>query len=180
MTQNGSANQAHRLERASYPDDQNAQRQGCVLTCSSRSVRRPQNPSRDSRWSFTTRNTNCFQIRLEHSLEMSNRRGPASVHGRAAVADFICPDNGFRGTQARKGAHVKNHMKENYRQLQATAASNRAREEESQAPKKTLYKLGQFKNVESRLFEPTKSRKAVLKESKTFVQRGDSERRMMD
>jgi hypothetical protein len=71
-------------------------------------------------------------------------------------------------------------MKENYRQLQATAASNRAREEESQAPKKTLYKLGQFKNVESRLFEPTKSRKAVLKESKTFVQRGDSERRMMD
>lgn len=34
------------------------------------------------------------------------RRG--QVHGRSQIADFICPDNGHRGSLARKGNELIN------------------------------------------------------------------------
>ena len=40
-------------------------------------------------------------------------RGRHQVHGRSQIADFLCPDNGYRGQLKRQGKEVRDHMKEN-------------------------------------------------------------------
>lgn len=82
--------------------------------------------------------------------------------GRSQIADFICPDNGYRGAIKRRGMKPKNHMKENFqslRQLQHEQRYLREQEEEERQEKERyekLYKLSQFRNVESRVYDSDK------------------------
>jgi len=81
------------------------------------------------------------------------RRG--DVYGKAAVADFISPANGIRGQMQKKGIQPKNHMVDNVKQIRATEFKNREAKELASEEPRELYKLRQFKNVESRLHETT-------------------------
>ena len=76
-------------------------------------------------------------------------------HGRAAIADFLCPDNGFRGKQIRKGIQPKDHMKENRLTLKSSQIRAREQREEDARVPKELYKLQQFRDVSARVFEPS-------------------------
>lgn len=75
--------------------------------------------------------------------------------GRAQIADFICPDNGVRGAMMRKGIQLKDHMKENVRQLRDVQAQRREQRESNDCQKEP-YKLSQFKNVEARVYDTSK------------------------
>lgn len=117
---------------------------------------------------------------------MSSRFNRANhpVHGRAAVADFICPDNGFRGRQARKGITPKDFMKENYRQLRMEQARRKdeaaAEEREKASPRKSQSKLIQFQNVESRVYEPTQAYNTARSNGTVFLTRGASQKRLQE
>jgi hypothetical protein len=82
---------------------------------------------------------------------MSSRR---AVHhyDRAQVADLIHPDNGYRGTMKRLGKTPKDHMKENRMELAELQARKREEKEENMRPDKVPYKLSQFKDIQSRVF----------------------------
>lgn len=84
-----------------------------------------------------------------------SRKGGHQVHGRSAIADMLCPDNGIRGTMRRKGLPIKNHMKENVMGMRALEQRLKDRAAEAEIPEKKLYKLEQFRNVNSRVFGST-------------------------
>mmetsp|Transcript_37004 Transcript_37004/g.37657 ORF Transcript_37004/g.37657 Transcript_37004/m.37657 type:complete len:300 (+) Transcript_37004:183-1082(+) len=83
------------------------------------------------------------------------RRGGGNGNGRAAIADFISPDDGLRGKMQRKGGQVKNHMKDNLRQIRDVEYKNREAKELASIQDKEPFKLRQFRDVESRLHETT-------------------------
>lgn len=95
---------------------------------------------------------------------------------RTAIADFICPDNGYRGKLQRMGQQPKDHMKENMKELKSRMEKVREdREEASRAPKE-LYKLTQFKNVQSKVFEETDNDTQPVHNE--FLSKGSQSRRM--
>ena len=71
-------------------------------------------------------------------------------HGRAQIADFISPDNGFRGTQKRMGVQPKDFMKENRATIRSAQLRNREEREEAARMPKELYKLQQFRDIKPR------------------------------
>lgn len=105
------------------------------------------------------------------------RRG--SNAQRDTISNFICPDNGYRGKQARQGVQPKDHMKENMRELKQSQAVMREKKEEAARPAKELYKLSQFKDVGSKLYEAPErltTRRPSL-DHKEFLSKGVSEKR---
>lgn len=74
-------------------------------------------------------------------------------YGRSAIADFICPDNGFRGQQKRQGFEPKDHMKENRAMLRQQQVKMREDRVDASRPHKELYKLQQFRDVKPRLYD---------------------------
>lgn len=89
------------------------------------------------------------------------------------------PTNGHRGNMVKKGLVPKDHMKENRRQLKEHHVKNRElqeyRQQKSDFPE-PLFKLSQFTNVESRVYE--EPNKAPYKElDPNFLRRGQSEKR---
>ncbi len=75
------------------------------------------------------------------------------MYNRAQIADFICPDNGVRGAMKRKGIKPKDHMKENFMQIRDSQRANRELREEGNREPRELYKLSQFRNVDSRVYD---------------------------
>lgn len=78
-------------------------------------------------------------------------------HSRAQIADFIAPDNGFRGTQKRNGIQPKDHMRENRLILKTSQMRMREEREEASRTPKELYKLQQFRDIKPRLYDSTPS-----------------------
>lgn len=74
-------------------------------------------------------------------------------HSRAQIADFICPDNGFRGLQKRQGIQPKDFMKENRISLKSSQMKMREEREEAARAPRDLYKLQQFRDVKPRLYD---------------------------
>lgn len=118
---------------------------------------------------------------------MSVRRIPSAQ--RDNISQLLAPDNGYRGSLQKKGIQPKNHMKENLRELRIEQERNRTQREQEQVEEKPLYKLPQFQDVESRLYE-TSQRYAYRRnsldrnpnindenESPEFLTRGTSDRR---
>jgi hypothetical protein len=79
------------------------------------------------------------------------RRG--SHYERAAIADYINPDNGYRGKMERMGKTPKNFEKENRKDIVAIQQRNRQQKEDLERQKKEPFKLSQFQNVEPKLYE---------------------------
>lgn len=73
-------------------------------------------------------------------------------HSRASIADYICPDNGFRGLQRRQGIEPKDHMHENRLKLKQSQMKMREEREAAASQPKELYKLQQFRDVKPRLY----------------------------
>ena len=81
-----------------------------------------------------------------------------------------------RGALKKKGIVPKDYMKENRRQLKESQRNNRDNEYMNDFEPEPLYKLTQFQNVPSRVFEDTD--KAPYKEvSGDFLRRGQNEKR---
>jgi len=97
------------------------------------------------------------------------------------MSSFIRPDNGFRGKQVRQGIQPKDHMKENMRDLKLSQIANREKREEDARPSKDLYKLSQFKDVDSRLYSyennSSKYDRRPSIESKEFLTKGNADNR---
>lgn len=72
---------------------------------------------------------------------------------RAAIADFLCPDNGYRGSMKRQGKPLKDHMKDNKSTIKDLQLKNREARIAASAPPKELYKLGQFKEIAARVYD---------------------------
>ena len=98
-------------------------------------------------------------------------------HARANIAALIQPDNGYRGEMARKGKQLKNHMKENLKNIRATESKAREQRELASQPTKELYKLSQFREVEPRVYESStnENRRPSMD---GFLTKGISERRL--
>lgn len=113
-------------------------------------------------------------------------KGAASVYGRTQVADFICPDNGYRGTQLRKGIVPKDHMKENYRQLRQKQLQNRDDQISKMRSKpESFSKLIEFKNIESRVYQEREiSENNIPQTARTndsvFLMKGANNRRLLN
>ena len=90
---------------------------------------------------------------------MASVRIKRDTFGRSQIADFICPDNGYRGALKRRGMKPKNHMKENFQSLRILERNKRDQIEQEQVEKESkersdnLYKLSQFRHVESRVYD---------------------------
>lgn len=80
-------------------------------------------------------------------------RRPIVPSQRATIADFISPDNGYRGKVERLGGRNKDHIRQNVKDLRALEAIKREQKELSLHPTKELYKLPQFRDVTSRLLD---------------------------
>jgi hypothetical protein len=103
-------------------------------------------------------------------------------HGRSQIANFLNPDNGLRGKMKRMGQSPKDHMKENRMELKALQQKNRDdrddRDYETQrVTEKAGYKLPQFREVETRLYEEPE---AVMPRVSSFLTKNQSQRRMDD
>lgn len=115
---------------------------------------------------------------------MSRKAVPSHHHSRDTIGQFLAPENGYRGHLERKGIQPKDHMRENVKEMRLAQMRIKAKKDEDTRPVKPLYKLAQFKDVESRLYEEPMqvdhgSRRASF-ESKEFLTRGQSERRRED
>ena len=78
------------------------------------------------------------------------------------------------------GIKPKNHMKENLRDIRQTEERHRCEREEAARPQKELYKLDQFKHVDSKLYEKPEhqvSRRRPSLGNGEFLERGVSEKR---
>jgi len=104
-----------------------------------------------------------------------SRKGSNQVHGRAAIADMLCPDNGLRGTMKRRGLQVKNHMKENVMGMRALERRVKDRAAEADIPEKKLYKLEQFRNVNSRVFDGKTLKDSSNNNNNSFDRRDEGE-----
>lgn len=74
---------------------------------------------------------------------------------RDNISQLLAPNNGYRGTLQKKGIQPKNHMKDNLRDLRLEQERNRSQRDIDNVDEKPLYKLPQFQEVESRLYEPS-------------------------
>ena len=77
----------------------------------------------------------------------------------------------------RQGVRPKNHMKDNMAQLKATQDKNRTEREEQEKSEKELYKLSQFRDVTSRVYEKPATSSLSAKHEGVFLMRHASERR---
>lgn len=78
-------------------------------------------------------------------------------HNQTSVGDMINPVNGHRGMLKKKGIVPRDHMKENRKALREFQQLNRDILAEKEPESENLYKLSQFQNVASRVYqEPTK------------------------
>jgi hypothetical protein len=100
------------------------------------------------------------------------------THKRATIADSLNPDNGYRGRMERMGVKPRDHMKENVRQLRQAQVKHRIEKEESQRPQKELYKLAQFKDTPSRVFDHVDQSPRETNEE--YLVKGSSEKRRLD
>lgn len=80
---------------------------------------------------------------------------------------------------ARNGIKPRDHMKENSRNLKAAQRKNQEDKEEASRPKKELYKLPQFKEAQSRVYDEIESSPRRGSEG-NFLARGASEKRRED
>jgi hypothetical protein len=103
------------------------------------------------------------------------------VHQKDTMGEFLNPDNGYRGSLVRKGIQPKDHMKDNVKELRLAQMRQKMKKDEEDQPEKPLYKLAQFQNVESRLYDiPKENIRRQSFEPKEFLTRGASERRQME
>lgn len=79
------------------------------------------------------------------------RRGQGYDH--CAMSDLINPVNGHRGMLIKKGITPKDYMKENRKQIKDIQNINRENNYDKQIEPEPLYKLTQFQNVPSRVFD---------------------------
>ena len=105
------------------------------------------------------------------------RRG--NSHKKDSMSNFLNHDDGYRAQQLKKGIQPKDHMKENMRELRQTQVVMRDKKDEESRPAKELYKLSQFKDVESRLYEASERQtgRRPSMENKEFLSKGVSENR---
>jgi hypothetical protein len=96
-----------------------------------------------------------------------------------SIGQFLSPENGLRGHMERKGIKPKDHMKDNMRDLKEAQFRMREIREEMNKPTKELYKLSQFRDVNSKLYEPSEnnSRRRASFESHDFLPRGEADKR---
>lgn len=82
------------------------------------------------------------------------------------------------GAQARKGIILKDHMKENFKDLKQRENMLREKKEMASQPERELYKLSQFKNISSKLHEqPDRlqlTRRNSFDGNKEFLSKGAS------
>lgn len=78
-------------------------------------------------------------------------------HDRDQVAQFLNPQQGYRGALLAAGVKPKDHMKENYLALKFQQAKKREEEKNSAIRAKNLYKLEQFRDVRSKVYDSTAS-----------------------
>lgn len=100
---------------------------------------------------------------------------------RSQIADFLCPDEGYRGKVQRLGGKVKDHMKENVidlRQRQNKLLQEREEREEQEKSASNLKKLSQFRNVSSRVFDEVNVNRGQQPEQTVFLGKGVQERRL--
>lgn len=107
-------------------------------------------------------------------------------HQRDSMGQFLNPDNGYRGALVKKGVTPRNHMKDNLKELRMAQIRLKQKKDEDNIPDKPLYKLAQFKDVPSRLYDTyeKENRSARLTErrgsfdsSKQFLSKGQDELR---
>jgi len=70
---------------------------------------------------------------------------------RDQIGALINPVNGFRGRQMQKGIIPKDHARENIRALRNAQNQNRAAKREESLPEAPLFKMDQFRNVQSKI-----------------------------
>lgn len=95
------------------------------------------------------------------------------------MSGLLFPTTGQRDVMLRKGLKPKDHMKDNARQIKDAEKKMRALKLEAEVPPAPLFKMTQFKEVESRVFE---SAAAAAKEAedRVFLERRRSEKRIED
>jgi hypothetical protein len=117
----------------------------------------------------------------ENLSSMSQRRSTQAVHHnqRDTIGDFISPENGYRGNLKSKGLQVKNHMKDNVKEMRLKQMQMQLKKDEESRPSKPLYKLPQFKKVESRLYNEKENVVSPRRHDsdKHFLTKGQSEMR---
>lgn len=105
------------------------------------------------------------------------------VYQRSTVADMLNPDNGYRGQLKRQGQPIKNHMKDNLNIIKITQQQNKSMKEkqiEDEQNKKELYKMPQFRDVSSRIYDqPTNNNyQGPEHGQKEFLTKNASQQRM--
>ena len=105
-------------------------------------------------------------------------------HQQSQVAQFLNPSAGYRGQLRAKGIQPKNHLKENYLALKFRQAKVREQQAVGGPSTRDLYKLEQFRDVPSRVYEVSQGPEDELNTSLTssrsesnYVQKGAGERR---
>jgi hypothetical protein len=76
------------------------------------------------------------------------------------MGDLITPVNGYRGALTKKGVQPKNHMKDNVKDMrmkQLRLKQEKDDKDQQEVQARSLYKLPQFQNVESRLYNKPSS-----------------------
>jgi hypothetical protein len=99
---------------------------------------------------------------------MSKKLVQQQHHARDTMGQFLNPDNGYRGSLARKGVQPKDHMRENLKDMRVKQMELRMKKEEEARPSKPLYKLPQFKDVESRLYEGSSGKENTPRRRSSF------------
>ena len=105
-------------------------------------------------------------------------------HQQSQVAHFLNPQAGYRGELRAKGITPKNHIKENYLALKFRQAKAREQQAVGGQSSRDLYKLEQFRDVQSRVYDVPKGQEDELNTSlnssrteSNYVQKGAGERR---
>lgn len=108
-------------------------------------------------------------------------------HQQSQVAQFLNPQAGYRGELRAKGIKPKNHLKENYLALKFRQAKVREQQAVGGPSSQDLYKLEQFRDVPSRVYETSQAKEDEVNTSLTssrsesnFVQKGAGERRRIE
>lgn len=103
---------------------------------------------------------------------------------RSQIADFLHPDDGYRGKMHRLGHKVKDHMKENLIDLREKQNKLRQEQEDREEQERSVTnfkKLSQFQNVPSRVFEELNDNRANRNnqsEPTIFLGKGIQEKRL--
>lgn len=118
---------------------------------------------------------------------MAQRRAVPSHHSKDSIGQFLCPENGYRGALVKKGIQPKNHMRDNVKELKLAEMRNRQKRDDEARPSKPLYKLPQFKDVESRLYDTAPEKENSPRrlhnedtDNRQFLTKGQSEQRRED